>query len=148
MKKIVFWLITDILFYLFFLPLNFIIVLFHIISLHLGGGDGGGGALFIFQGIVFIIIDLFFILFQWFHTILSEKNKQKYLKRKVIIFIIHSVLLFILDIFLEFVTAFKDDNRSFDWLLGLIFFVAVSNIIYYYMVMELGKKLKWGGENE
>ncbi len=31
---------------------------------------------------------------------------------------------------------------------GLIFFVAVSNIIYYYMVKELGKKLKWGGENE
>ena len=146
MKKIVFWLITDILFYLFFLPLSFIIVLFHIKSFQLGSGEAGGGSLILL--FVFVIINCFFILFQWFHTILSEKNKHKYLKRKVIIFIIHSVLLFILDIFLEFVTAFKDDNRSFDWLLGLMFFVAVSNIIYYYMVKELGKKLKWGGENE
>ena len=70
------------------------------------------------------------------------------LKRKVIIFLINSVLSYIVHVYLELVWVFKDDNRSFDWLLGLIFFVAVSNIIYYYMVKGLGKKMKWGGENE
>jgi len=147
MKKMMFWFLTEFLWFFVFIVSSGIILYLHVRSDRSGSSEGDALAGLFIAG-VFIIINIFFILFQWFHTILSEKNKQKYLKRKVIIFIIHSVLLFIIDIFLEFVTAFKDDNRSFDWLLGLIFFVAVSNIIYYYMVKELGKKMKWGGENE
>jgi len=146
MKKIIFWIITDVLLYAIFILLSFVIIFKYIKYLDLGGGDAGMVALFLL--FLAVLINSFFILLQWLHTFFSEINKQRYLKRKVIFFIIHSVLLFIWEFFLELDGAFKDDNMSFDWFFGLIFFVAVSNIIYYYMVKELGKKMKWGGENE
>jgi hypothetical protein len=145
MKKLVFWLISDVIWYVIFTLLSLILFFFYIKSFQLGSGEAGGGTLILL--FVFFLINCFFILFQWFHTIYSEKNKQKYLKRKIIIFLIHSILLFFLNLVERFIKIFRNEENAFEWFFYIILFVTMSNFVYYYMVKELGKKLKWGDEN-
>jgi len=146
MKKKYFILIIDVFWNLLFTTLSIIITLSMYRSLELSG-DSGIGIIIDFYILIFVI-PISLITQIIVSLLLNNNNFQKLLNIKKIFFLIQNVLILSFDMWCIIMWIFNTDMKVYIWLLYFLLFISMSNIIYYYMVKELGKKLKWGGENE
>jgi hypothetical protein len=146
MKKKYFILIVDVFYYLLFTTLSIIITLSMYRSLELSG-DSGIGIIVDFYILIFVI-PISLITQIIVSLLLNNNNFQKLLNIKKIFFLIQNVLILSFDMWCIIMWIFNTDMKVYIWLLYFLLFISMSNIIYYYMVKELGKKLKWGDESD
>lgn len=138
-----FWLITDILWYVIYVFLNLNLFLQYWKSLELTG-DGKMGVLV--SLCYFIITNSIFIIFQQINSLKllnTEKSKTLYLRRKKVTFLCQNILLFSFDIYFQILRFVNYESHSLKWFFYFVLVAIISTSIYYYIINELGKRLKW-----
>lgn len=151
MKKLTFFLFTDILWYIIYISLSEYLTTIFVRSLEIGSGEGGVGLI---TALIFLYINSIFVLIQWLNSLFSIK-KVAYLTIKMYIFICHSILFFSFYIYVCVIRLIDDINNSnidfldiyyypnsLKWLIYFILFIVISNILYQIMISQLGKRLK------
>ncbi len=140
MKKITFWFITDILFVIIYIILTFMLYTPYLKSLNSGGG--GDSSMHILIYIYYqLIVNLIFIIIQFFHSFcffIFVNNKKNYLFQKNIIFFLYSIAIFGYHIYFNLQSA-----NEINWIVYFSTIIIISNILYYFLIKGLGKKLKW-----
>ena len=140
MKKITFWFITDILFVIIYIILRFMLYTPYLKSLNSGGG--GDSSMHILIYIYYqLIVNLIFIIIQFFHSFcffIFVNNKKNYLFQKNIIFFLYSIAIFGYHIYFNLQSA-----NEINWIVYFSTIIIISNILYYFLIKGLGKKLKW-----
>lgn len=143
MKKLTFFLLTDVLWYVVYVLFTYNMFLTYWRSL---GLTGDGKMVVLFGVVCFTVINGIFILIQYANSIKLlnyQNNKDSYLKKKKIAFLLQNLLVFSIDIFSQAMRWINEDPNAPRWFMYFLLSLIFSSILYWYMINVLGRQLKW-----
>lgn len=128
-NKLMFVLLTDVLWHLLYATLASVLLLKYLQSLELSG-ESGVGVIIVFG--YFIVLTIISVIIHWLNSLTffstDNANLRLYIKKKKIIFLGQNVLLFGILIVLEFIRFANGYSKTLPW---VFYFVAFSAISFY-----------------
>jgi hypothetical protein len=139
MKKGVFWALTDVVWYIFYLKVTFCLFFTYWESMNLSGDAQIG--IFVWFGCL-VVINVLFIIGQQVNTLTININNysiESYLNRKIKIFIWHNFITFLCG---SYFTIIGPDPNPAKWLAKFVFYFLLLSVIYWVLIKFLGRYLK------
>lgn len=143
MKKILFWFLTDVVWFVLYIPTMYSVLINYLKAQHF---TGDGLMAVLFDKVYFIVINIVFVLIQNIGSLIyktnTERDFNRYLKFKQWVFVVHVVMLNFINILAEILPLFMGHPKTLEWLWNLSLCIIIPIILYSYIIRKLGEKVK------
>jgi len=143
MKKVLFWFLTDVIWFVLYIPTMYSVLNNYLHTLHF---TGDSRMVYLFDIIYFVLINTVFVLIQNIGTLIyktnTERDLNRYLKFKQWVFVVHVVMLNLINTLVEGLSFFLGHPKTPEWLWNLSLCIIIPIILYSYIIRKLGKKVK------